>query len=219
MSDDGMPELYANLSKNRTVPTVHGGTLWADDVNKKVYLFGGEYSGPDGPATRFVLYAYDVIFNNWISLGPPQQANIDSVSYGAGVAISERGEGYYYGGWLSNRSVPGWSGPATATTGLVVYDMDDNAWRYGSGPDGVRRAEGVLLHVPASDGGMLVYFGGIVDPYANGTVEGQPLSEIFLYDVLSSKWYTQKTSGAAPAVRRRFCAGVTWPADQSSYNM
>ena len=213
-----MPSLFANLTKNQTIPSVNGGALWADNVNKKFYLFGGEYAPPDIPA-GFVLFAYDVIFNNWISLGPPSQANIDSVSYGAGVSISERGEGYYYGGWLSNRSTPDWLGPPITTTGLVKYDMDDNAWRNASGPDNIRRAEGVLLHVPASDGGMLVYFGGVMDPSGNGTVIGQPLTTIFLYDVLSSKWYTQTASGTVPSIRRRFCAGVTWPADQSSYNM
>lgn len=66
---------------------------------------------------------------------------------------------------------------------------------------------------------MLIYFGGIQDPDANGTGTGQPMDQIFLFDVLNNKWYTQKASGAIPEMRRRFCAGVTWAVDQSSYNM
>lgn len=40
-----------------------------------------------------------------------------------------------------------------------------------------------------------------------------------MYDVQSSKWYTQTATGNIPGPRRQFCAGVTWADDQSSYNM
>ncbi|KIH94418.1 hypothetical protein SPBR_05604 [Sporothrix brasiliensis 5110] len=220
VADVGMPPLYANLSKNSSIPDVSGGSLWGDEVNKYLYLFGGEYY-QQPPPTRFLLYAYDILNNFWVSLGPPQPASISPVSYGAGAAVSERGEGYYYGGWLSNNSVSGWGAdsPPVATTGLVKYDMDTNSWTNNTGPDGVRRAEGALVFIPAGDGGMLVYLGGITDLYGNGTVTGQGLDTIYLYDVLSSKWYAQHASGTIPGDRRRFCAGVTWAADQSSYNI
>ncbi len=68
-----MPQLYANLSKNGTIPSVNGGILLGDNVNKKFFMFGGEYY-QDAPPTNFILYAYDVINNYWLSLGPPQQA-------------------------------------------------------------------------------------------------------------------------------------------------
>ena len=212
-----MPVLYANLSKNASIPDVSGGILWADDVNKRFYLFGGEYyqSAP----TAFNLYSYDAINNWWDSFGPPQQTSISSVSYGAGVAVSDRGVGYYYGGWLSNNSVPGWSGDPIATSGLIRYNMDSNTWTNNTGPDSVRRAEGSMNYIPAGDGGMLIYFGGVTDPYVNGTVVGQPMDQIFIYDILSNKWYTQNTTGTTPQMRRRFCSGVAWAPDQSSYNM
>lgn len=213
----GMPPLYANLSKNSSIPDVSGGILWADDVNKRFYLFGGEYY--QEPPTPFNMYSYDVLYNQWDSFGPPQQTTINPVSYGAGVAISERGLGFYYGGWMSNSSVPGWTGPPVATSNMIVYDMDQNSWTNNTGPDWVRRADGSMNYIPASDGGMLVYFGGSTDVYQNGTVEGQEMDQIFLYDVLSSKWYSQKTTGTTPQMRRRFCSGATWPKDQSSYNM
>jgi len=76
-----------------------------------------------------------------------------------------------------------------------------------------------MVYLPVSDGGMLVYFGGIQDP-GNGSLVGQPMDEIHLYDVLSSRWYVQRASGDnVPDMRRRFCAGATWAQDQSSYNM
>lgn len=214
-----MPQLHANLSKNATIPSVHGGALWGDDVNKRIYLFGGEYL-QDAPSAHFELFAYDILHDQWDALGPPLSRDIRSASYGAGVAVSSRGEGYHFGGWLSNASVPDWgAGPPVAITGLVRYSMDSNEWANVTGPDAIRRAEGAMVYIPAGDAGMLVYLGGVQDLYQNGTTTAQPMDEVFLYDVLSSKWYTQETTGTTPERRRRFCAGVTWAEDQSSYNM
>lgn len=120
-----MPQLYADLAKDSSIPSVHGGMLWGDQVNKRFYLFGGEYTPEQLPAADSTasLYAYDVVDNRWELMERPPSA-ISAVSYGAGVTVSERGEGYYYGGWVSNASNPGWTGPRAATTGLIKYDMD-----------------------------------------------------------------------------------------------
>ena len=214
-----MPQLHANLSKNASIPDVNGGILWGDNVNKRFYLFGGEYY--DTAPTPFNLYSYDVLNNWWDDLGPVNESgsDINQVSYGAGVSISELGLGFYYGGWLSNNSVPGWSGPPMATTGLIKFDMDQGSWTNNTGPDSVRRAGGTMNYIPASDGGMLIYFGGLRDPNGNGSTVGQPMDEIYLYDIFTGQWYTQKTSGTTPQMRQGFCSGVTWADDQSSYNM
>ncbi|KAI0013699.1 hypothetical protein F4779DRAFT_613432 [Xylariaceae sp. FL0662B] len=241
----GMPQLHADLSKNATVPTVHGGVLWADDVNKKFYLFGGEYFDDQEPPppesdSSAALYAYDVLFDTWEALPQQEDNNIRRVSYGAGVAVPQKGEAYYYGGWASDGD------DRVATAGLVKYVMDEDMWTNGTGPDAARRAEGVLLYIPASDGGMLVYFGGVVDQRGNGKVVGQPMEQIFVYDILSSRWWyvltyaalasssslrvpmlrdttlhshQQNATGDVPEMRSRFCAGVTWAPDQSSYNI
>jgi hypothetical protein len=135
------------------------------------------------------------------------------------VSISERGEGYYYGGWNSNATTPGYTGDPIAVSNLVKYNMDTNVWTTSTGPDPTPRAEGVMVYLPASDGGLLVYFGGISQPYGNSTTVGVPMSTIFIYDIASSKWYNQTASGDVPDMRRRFCAGATWASDRSSYNM
>ena len=226
VANSGMPQLYANLSKNRTIPSLHGGVLWGDSVNKRVYQFGGEFPGRDLTTPFRGIYAYDILDDQWDFFGldhvsQPASTVIYRTSYGAGVAIPERGEGYYFGGWISNRSEPNWGATPVATSYLVKYEMDRNLWTNSSGPaDRVGRAEGSLVYVPAGDSGMLVYFGGVRDKFGNGTViEGQPMDEILLYDVLSFKWYTQKASGTIPEMRSRFCSGVAWADDRSSYNM
>lgn len=213
-----MPQLYANLTKNSSIPSVHGGTLWADTVNKRFYLFGGEYH-QHPPAPQITLWAYDTIYEQWESFGSPEQDERAAVSYGAAVAVSETGMGYWYGGLKSNNTVPSWTGPPLAQPWLIKYNMDKNEWSSEQGPDSIGRAEGVMSFIPIGDGGMLVYLGGIQDPYGNGTFVPQPTETIFLYDVLSSKWYTQNATGDIPPARRRFCGGATWAPDRSSYNM
>lgn len=225
VSSSGMPPLYANLTdpsnSSVTVPSVSGGILWADEVNKRFYLFGGEEGDVDAkdPVREFRLFGFDVLNGWWDDFGVPTGVEVDSVSYGAGVSVSERGEGYYYGGWLSNASVLGRGSPALATSGLIKYAFDTDSWTNNTGPDDVGRAEGVMVYIPAGDGGMLVYFGGLKHEFGNDTVGWQDMREIFVYDVLSSKWYVQNATGEVPGMRRRFCGGVMWAEDRSSYNM
>ena len=212
----GVPQLHANLSKNSSLPDVAGGILWGDDVNKRFYLYGGDYSGisPNAPN----LLSYDVIYNQWESFGVPD-APIQSVSWGGGVGISELGQGYVLGGWLSNNSVQGWTGPPLATSNLIKYDMDAGAWTNNTGPDSTPRAEGVMVYIPASYSGLLVYFGGITVNNGNGSTSPAQMSTVHVYDIQSSKWYTQTAVGDVPLARRRFCAGAAWAPDKSSYNM
>ena len=55
---------------------------------------------------------------------------------------------------------------------MLVYDMLENSFRNQSGPDDIRRAEGVMLYLPVGDSGLLIYFGGVQLPYGNSTMEG-----------------------------------------------
>jgi hypothetical protein len=76
-----------------------------------------------------------------------------------------------------------------------------------------------MVYIPASYSGLLVYFGGVTVFNGNGTSLSASMSTIHVYDILSSKWYTQTAVGDVPLARRRFCAGAAWASDRSSYNM
>lgn len=210
------PVQYNNLSKPDFVPSLEGGTLWPDSVNKVFYLYGGRYQENERPYP-FNLWKYDIITNNWSSVeGTPSEIN--GAYYGAGVTVQDRGWSYYLGGWLGNASVPGWTGPPRASDRMLKYDMLENSWTNNTTNGYPARAEGVLLYIPASDQGMLVYFGGLeLEP--NGTSTMAPMDQIHLFDIGAELWYTQSSTGAIPRPRRKFCAGVAWSKDQSSYNM
>ncbi|OAG07150.1 uncharacterized protein CC84DRAFT_1204726 [Paraphaeosphaeria sporulosa] len=214
----GQPYQYANLTKNSTVPSVSGGVLWADDVNKCFYQFGGEYqSNP----SDFSFWTYDTRLNLWNETD--YKSNVQSlqrVAHGAGTQAQDFGFGYYFGGYMNNLTSPNWKGGQIATSNLISYDFTVGQLNNNSGPpDNYGRAEGQLVHLPASDGGLLVYFGGIEDPTRNGSSQAANMSTIHIYDISSNKWYTQQASGDIPGARRQFCAGATWADDQSSYNI
>ncbi|KAF2004831.1 hypothetical protein P154DRAFT_20057 [Amniculicola lignicola CBS 123094] len=216
-TDSGMPIQHADLTKNSTVPSVSGGILWSDSVNKAAYLFGGEYQ--NNPAD-FSFWAYDVVLNQWNET--KYSSNVDTlqrVAYGAGTQVEELGMGYYYGGWMNSNTSPGWAGLPMATSNLITFDMTSGTLNNNTGPDDVGRAEGQMVYLPASDGGLLAYFGGVEDPYQNGSFVAANMTQIHLFDISSSKWYTQTASGQIPESRRQFCAGATWADDHSSYNI
>lgn len=163
-----MPKQFANLTKNSSVPDVAGGVLWQDEVNKVFWLYGGEFS--QAPSS-FELWGYDVILNQWnlSTASTSSTAPIQRVSYGAGVASSAIGQGFYYGGYLNNLTNPLWTGPQIATSNLLIFDMDGNSLSNNSGYDNTGRAEGTMVYIPASGAGLLIYFGGVSFPYGNET--------------------------------------------------
>jgi hypothetical protein len=78
-----MPQLYANLTQNNSVPSTIGGIMWADDVNKVAWTFGGEESQPQNNG----LWGYDTILNQWNYTQPTGSSSINQVSWGGNVAV------------------------------------------------------------------------------------------------------------------------------------
>lgn len=216
---EAWPQLNISLTKDANViPTVEGGVLWGDTLNKRFHLFGGAYT--EGLPGNFHLLRYDIINDKWEDLGAPVTTiPMNITSYGAGVGISQTGEGYYYGGWVSNKSMQGWTSPPAMSSSLYKFEYDSNKFIPANSPtDNLARAEGTMVWIPAGDTGLLVYFGGIFEQ-SNGTSAAQPMNKILVYDPSTNAWFTQTATGEVPENRRRFCADVAWAPDRSSYNM
>jgi hypothetical protein len=143
--------------------------LWPDSTNKLFYLFGGEYESKGDVQPFNTLWLYDVIYNTWNRSSALDGSPTDMKwpAFGAGT-ITDTGTAYYYGGYLTNLSVPGWSDERLMLSSLASFNMNTQTWSnhtYEQTP----RAEGTLRFIPASSDGMLVYFGGLETN--NGTVE------------------------------------------------
>jgi hypothetical protein len=152
---------------------VSGGVLWPDDANKLFYLFGGEYANTEEVKNRdeqgFTLWLYDTLYDTWNqSKYHASQEAVRWPAFGAGT-VSDVGIAYYYGGYLSNTSDYGTDGQRVMQNSLITYDMDGGRWDNNTW-DNTRRAEGSLIYLPASEGGMLLYFGGLETDETNGEV-------------------------------------------------
>ncbi|OCL01372.1 hypothetical protein AOQ84DRAFT_403499 [Glonium stellatum] len=212
--NQGFPQEYANLSMDTPLPLVQGGVLWEDEANKVIYAYGGESNGETALPPPYLWY-YDIVYNTWNSTDATTADISDASWAGAGVAVEDRGTGYYYGGWLRNASTPTYGYERHAQSTMLIFDMLGNTFTTSPGPDEVPRAEGSMLYLPVGDGGFLVYFGGVQQPYGNWTV----VANIFLYDIANNLWYNETATGDVPESRRRFCAGATWADDRTSYNI
>jgi len=212
-----MPPLMTNVSKTADVPSLLGGTLWADEANARLFQYGGQWPGDETPEDVFSLWSYDVYADKWGKKAAA--ADINRLSFGAGLSVESLGMGYYLGGYLNDRSVNGWSGPMVTTGNLLEYDMVLDEFRNTTtAEDGVGKAEGAMFYVPAGDQGMLVHFGGVRATDKDG-VQPASLGTVDVYDMGNQKWHQQWATGDIPPSRRQFCGGITSAQDGSSHNI
>ena len=131
--------------------------MWADEVNKLFYLYGGEYDNASVQGFG-ALWFYDTIYNTW-NLSSSSNSSVSWPAFGAGTT-SDDGIAYYYGGYLNDKSVLGWDSTPLMLNSMVSYDMNKHIWENHTYSD-TPRAEGSLQYIPAGEKGMLVYFGGV----------------------------------------------------------
>jgi hypothetical protein len=198
---------------------VNGGILWGDEVNKRFYLYGGEWN--TGSAQwPYHLLSYDIVRDTWDDFGSPDLTPPPIIaSYGSGVGVSATGRGYYLGGWISGASMSGWEEEErTMSSNFYAYAYDTEMFTEATSLDRYPRAEGGMVWIPSgSELGLLVYMGGVVN--STGKEAPQSFEEVFVYDPKGNSWWTQKTTGEIPQNRRQFCTDVAWPSDRSTYNM
>lgn len=212
--------LIANLTKPAEVPRVAGGALWADQANEKLFLFGGEFL-KGSPLPGAGIFTYDPWVDEWEAVTNTTGGNtIQRPAYGMSTVVEHLGRGYYLGGWLSSKSVAGWTGPRKASDKLIKYNFVDNNIRSTPGPKGDPRVEGAMMYVPTGDVGLLVAFGGI---FAEGGSEDKtyaaPMDEIDVFDPAQERWQRVKASGEIPPKRKRFCGAIVSAKDKSSHNI
>ncbi|KAK3398351.1 hypothetical protein B0T20DRAFT_392755 [Sordaria brevicollis] len=159
---------------------------------------------------------------------------------GAGISVPELGLSWYFGGHLDLATTPGWSNQIARVylksllefthpgyNNEAVYGLENKgADEWGafrnitegglqSDEDFHERADGALVYVPGwGDKGILIGLAG-------GTAEdfSDNLEVLDVYDIASSEWYHQKTSGDAPSVRVNLCAVIASAQDFSSFQI
>jgi len=202
-------------------PAVANGFLWSDFDS--LYLYGGLYSWkPPANPDPFSLWQYSISQQSWTQ--PHTQigggaGSVQRAAEGAGVSIPHKGIGYYFSGHLDGYTTNGWSQsiPRLYLNSMIEFNMQTKQWTNRTVSDDAagfpKRADGVLLYVPWGDSGMLVSLAGGTNQTFN------QLNIVDIYDIKTSTWSKQVTSGPTPNVRVDPCAVVFSASDQSSHNI
>ncbi|KAF2463097.1 uncharacterized protein BDR25DRAFT_246528 [Lindgomyces ingoldianus] len=212
VTQDGMPKMRSGSGKDSSVPSVAGGALWADEINQRFYAFGGYFTSSTPSA--FQTWTHDELHGLWSNVSTEGDV-MSYVAHGMSAVAPDAGMGYYFGGYHDNETDLGWTAPRLYTSTLVEFDMVSRKYSNFTGSDGKGRGEGLMVFIPASTSGLLVYFGGVVQERPGGSVVG----EIWIYDISLRKWYQQNATGEVPDARTRFCGVAAWPDDESSFNI
>lgn len=171
---------------------------------------------------------------------PSDGTAVQRAAEGAGVNVPSLGRGFYFGGHLDGYTTEGWSQsvPRLYLRSLleltfpgVTNDQVESLSNNGvAGSDGVyrnvtdggqqadvgftQRADGLLIYVPGfGDQGILLAIAG-------GTNESfTQMNQLDVYDIATSSWYIQSTSGPTPEIRVNPCAVIAAAPDGTSYNI
>ena len=152
---------------------------------------------------------------------------------GAGVNVPEIGRGYYFGGHQDDHTTEGWSNQVERIylKSLIEFTFpgvsNPSASNSAAGSDGLwrnitegglqdtagftERADGVLIFVPGygKQGIIVGLAGGSADKFTQMNV-------IDVFDIDSSTWYKQATTGKYPGIRVNPCAVAASAADGTS---
>jgi hypothetical protein len=115
-------------------------------------------------------------------------------------------------GW-SNDAVFALNGKAGAPVGGTYRNITEGGLQ--ATDAFAERADGTLVYVPGwgKKGVLIGLAGGDADTFVSD------LSVLDVYDIASSQWYHQKTSGTPPGVRVNPCAVIASAPDVSSFNI
>lgn len=165
---------------------------------------------------------------------------VQRAAEGAGISVPELGLSWYFGGHLDYLTTPGWSDQVArvylktllefthpgysndAVTALLEAGAPAGGTYRNITQGGVQssaafteRADGVLVFVPGWG------VSGVLIGLAGGTATDftDDMSQLDVYDIASSTWYHQTTTGTAPGVRVNPCAVVASAPDASSFQI
>ncbi|KAI1846636.1 hypothetical protein JX266_007209 [Neoarthrinium moseri] len=170
---------------------------------------------------------------------------VQRAAEGAGISVPELGRSWYFGGHLDVATTQGWSDqiPRVYLKSLLEFTHPgyansavDSLQSSGAGEGGAyrnitdggiqeqsgfsERADGTLVFVPGwGPSGILLGLGGGSTENNDTADEFSDMQTIDVFDIETSEWYHQQTSGDIPGVRVNPCAVIFSASDASSFNI
>ncbi|KAL7771012.1 hypothetical protein CFE70_000952 [Pyrenophora teres f. teres 0-1] len=231
------------LPKPAGPPAVSLGQLWAS--YDSLWLYGGQFS--DSPIVEPAInsiWEYNIGKKQWVEHADPKTSagqkaedegqSVQRVAEGAGLTVSTLGRGFYFAGHLDFLTTKGWSNQIARVylKSLLEFTFPGhsnnavNSLQNGktAGPDGAFRniTYGGLQNTasfPERADSSLVYVPGFGDEGLLIGVTGTQMNTIDVYDIATSTWYKQSTSGKTPDYRVNPCTVVAAAQDGSSHNI
>ncbi|KAI6716908.1 hypothetical protein JHW43_000641 [Diplocarpon mali] len=214
---------------------IYGGEFSDDPPQSPLPVSTWEY---DIHAARWIEWA-----NPQTSTGNHSESGglaVQRSAEGAGISVPELGKSWYFGGHLDLYTTQGWSNqiarvylksllefthPGYANTGVESLGSTNAAPAggvYRNITEGglqdeagfTERADGALVYIPGwgVEGILLGLAGGTNETFAEMNI-------VDIYDVASSTWYKQATSGSSPPIRVNPCVGVVAAPDGTSFQV
>ncbi|KAK2031777.1 kelch domain-containing protein [Colletotrichum zoysiae] len=231
--DTGSPSLKGLMIPSGP-PAVANGFLWRDYDN--LYLYGGQFADNDGAEGVYAtvapmsIWRYSVKDHSWLEFRDPRTsagnystaANtpVQRSAEGAGLSVPELGLSWYFGGHLDWLTTEGWSiqTPRVYLKSLLEF-THPGFMNTGGGLQETdafpERADGVLVFIPGwGVRGVLIGMAGGSDK-----TFVDDLGTLDVYDIATSEWYHQRTTGDRPTVRVNPCAAVASAPDASSFQV
>ena len=205
----------------------------ADLIHGYPFRYGGwfvdypTFVQPDAVVRPADVWRLDLTYGTW------DNTSINPFLYrawgGAVATVPEEQIGYFLGGIVENRTDTAFEdapGYLLLQDNFLNFDSSSNSFVNKTAPELGHIALGNLVHIPdMGDGGLLIYLGGAEGPSGwvpTDTTDGMTLRDlgtVWVYDISSSQWYSQKASGDTPEGRISACAVVVPSQDKSSWNI
>ncbi|KAF9872633.1 kelch repeat protein [Colletotrichum karsti] len=185
-----------------------------DNSTSAIYIWGG-FRSYDGNVPSAALWKFNPdgsgggSWNTEIKPGHSTFVNFERSQGGA--FVSTPGAGFYFGGYSQATSDPTPAGPVP---GYLKFNFTDNAQAWTNHTTAPYSQYGTLggaaaHYVPNfGDNGLVMVLGGGNYPLGSSS-DNTPLlafDDIHFMDPVTDVWYSQKTSGTAPAPRQWHCA-------------
>ncbi|KAL0932015.1 kelch repeat protein [Colletotrichum truncatum] len=215
-------------TKKRSAPTMMRQAIFTDNSTNAIYIWGGFISYqnklPDAQLWRFNPDGSGS--GSWNTEIKPGHSSFVSLERSqGGIYVSTPDSGFYFGGYSQATSDPTPSGPVP---GYLQFNFTDQtqAWtnhtdvpysQYGT------IAGGAAHYVPNyGPNGLVMLLGGGQYAVGGGAAADDvgllAFDTLYFMDPVTKKWYTQRTSGNAPAPRQWHCV-VGARGDQNTYEI
>jgi len=152
------------------------------------------------PVSTSSVWYYDATTSSAAGISSTYEANDLNVYNGAYAISPLTGVAYYLGGLDLNRKPTG---------NLVAYDtVKRNSSVISQFPLGSIHGSSMVF-LPLGSQGILVNMAGFITSTSGDATLLNPMDKVNIYDIASSSWYTQPTSGQNNPVRRSYMCMVT----------